>query len=75
MNVPYNAGDTGLIPGRGGKSPHAPGELSPRASTKGPACHSEGPTSCNRDPTVKELNTKKKKFATYECLSRRDTGR
>lgn len=58
--MPYNAGDTGLIPGRGGKSPHAPGELSPRASTKGSACHSEGPTCCNRDPTVKELNTKKK---------------
>ena len=30
---PYNAGDTGLIPGQGTKIPHAVGQLSPCATT------------------------------------------
>ena len=29
-NPPYNAGDTGSIPGQGTKIPHATGQLSPR---------------------------------------------
>ena len=29
-NPPSNAGDSGLIPGRGTKIPHAAGQLSPR---------------------------------------------
>ena len=32
-NPPYNAGDTGLIPGLGSKIPHATGQLSPCATT------------------------------------------
>ena len=32
-NPPSNAGDAGLIPGRGTKLPHATGQLSPRAAT------------------------------------------
>ena len=32
-NLPYNAGDMGLIPGQGTKIPHAAGQLSPRATT------------------------------------------
>ena len=32
-NLPSNAGDVGLIPGRGTKIPHAVGQLSPRAAT------------------------------------------
>ena len=32
-NLPYNAGDTGLIPGQGNKIPHAVGQLSQRATT------------------------------------------
>ena len=32
-NPPSNAGDAGLIPGRGTKIPHAAGQLSPRATT------------------------------------------
>ena len=32
-NPPSNAGDTGSIPGRGTKIPHAMGQLSPPAST------------------------------------------
>ena len=32
-NLPYNAGDVGLIPGQGTKIPHAAGQLSPRATT------------------------------------------
>ena len=32
-NPPYNAGDMGLIPGRGTKIPHATGQLSLRATT------------------------------------------
>ena len=31
-NPPSNAGDAGLIPGRGTKIPHASGQLSPRAT-------------------------------------------
>ena len=32
-NLPTNAGDAGLIPGRGTKIPHAAGQLSPCATT------------------------------------------
>ena len=32
-NPPYNAGEAGLIPGRGTKIPHAARQLSPRATT------------------------------------------
>ena len=32
-NLPYNAGDTGSIPGRGTKIPHAAGQLSQRPAT------------------------------------------
>ena len=32
-NLPYNAGDTGSIPGEGTKISHAAGQLSPRATT------------------------------------------
>ena len=38
-NLPSNAGDTGSIPGRGTKIPHAAGQQSPRATTTGPAYH------------------------------------
>ena len=31
-NPPSNAGDTGLIPGRGTKVPHTTGQLSPHAT-------------------------------------------
>ena len=37
-NLPSNAGDKGLIPGQGTKIPCAVGQLSPRATTKDPAC-------------------------------------
>ena len=32
-NLPYNAGDAGLIPGQGAKIPHATGQLSLRTTT------------------------------------------
>ena len=32
-NLPYNAGDTGSISGRGTKISHAAGQLSPHATT------------------------------------------
>ena len=32
-NPPANAGDVGSIPGQGTKTPHAVGQLSPRATT------------------------------------------
>ena len=35
-NLPSNAGDTGLIPGRGTKIPHAMGQLSPHTTTTEP---------------------------------------
>ena len=37
-NLPSNAGDVGLIPGRGTKIPHAMGQLNPHATTTEPAC-------------------------------------
>ena len=37
-NSPYNAGDAGLIPDQGTKTPHAMGQLSLCASTREPAC-------------------------------------
>ena len=37
-NLPSTAGDTGSIPGRGTKIPHAAGQLSPCATTTEPAC-------------------------------------
>ena len=33
-NPPYNAGDTGSIPGQRTKIPHAAGQLSPCATTR-----------------------------------------
>ena len=38
-NPSCNAGDTGSIPGRGTKIPHAAGQLSPCATTWEPKCH------------------------------------
>ena len=38
-NPPSNAGDVGSIPGRGTKSPHAPEQLSPHATSTEPMCH------------------------------------
>ena len=38
-NLPSNAGDVGLIPGRGTKIPQAVGQLSPWATTTVPASH------------------------------------
>ena len=37
-NAPSNAGDTGLIPGRGTRIPHAVGQLIPRATTTELTC-------------------------------------
>ena len=37
-NLPFNAGDTGLIPGQGTKIPHAAGQLSPHTATRELAC-------------------------------------
>ena len=37
-NLPYNAGDTGSIPGQGTKSPHATGQLSQCATITELAC-------------------------------------
>ena len=37
-NLPYNAGDTGSIPGQGTKIPYAVGQLSPCATTTELAC-------------------------------------
>ena len=37
-NLPYNAGDTGSIPGQGTKIPHAVGQLNPCATTTKPKC-------------------------------------
>ena len=33
-NLPFNAGDTGLIPGQGTKIPHAVGQLSLHTATR-----------------------------------------
>ena len=41
-NLPCNAGDLGLIPGRGTRIPHAVEQLSPSATTTEPA-HSRAP--------------------------------
>ena len=35
-NPPSNAGDAGSMPGRGTKTPHAAGQLSPHATTTEP---------------------------------------
>ena len=44
-NLPCNAEDVGLIPGQGTKTPHAPGQLRSRGTTrKNPACHSDDST-------------------------------
>ena len=37
-NPPYNAGDVGLIPGQGTKTPHAVGQLSLHATTTELVC-------------------------------------
>ena len=38
-NLPCHAGDIGLIPDQGTKTPHAAEKLSPRAATTEPRCH------------------------------------
>ena len=42
-NLPCNARDKGLIPGRGTKIPHTAGQLSLPAATTEPLRHNEGP--------------------------------
>ena len=49
-NLPYNAGDTGLIPGQGPKIMHAAGQLSLHATTGESVCYNERSTRCNVDP-------------------------
>ena len=49
-NLPSNAGDTGLILGRGTKIPHATGQLSPCTAMKDPACRSWDPV----QPKIKD---------------------
>ena len=50
-NPPSNAGDTGSIPGRGTKIPHAVGQLSLHAATTEPvAAAREKPMHCNKEP-------------------------
>ena len=58
-NLPSNAGDKGLIPGRGTKIPHALGQLTLCAETNDPMCSrapattrktngpQQGPACCN----------------------------
>ena len=46
-NPPSKAGNTGSIPARGTKIPHATGQLSTSAVTKDPACRNEDPMCCN----------------------------
>ena len=55
-NSPCNAGDTGSVPGRGTKIPHATGQLSPHAATR-ETCEPQllnlqrKPMHCNKEPT------------------------
>ena len=65
-NLPYNAGDTGLIPGRGTKIPHAMEQLSLRVSTTaacalGSPCTTREPMCHNQDLTQPKINIKKEK--------------
>ena len=53
-NPPSNAGDAGLIHGRGTKIPHATGQLSPRAATR------EKPARRNEDPEQPKEKKEKK---------------
>ena len=46
-NLPYNAGDMGLIPGQGPKIMHAAGQLSPHATAGESMCCNERSTRCN----------------------------
>ena len=63
-NPPANAGGLGWIPGKGTKTPHAEGQLSPCATTTGPtrpgalaprlekpAHHNKRPERHSQDPT------------------------
>ena len=50
-NRPYNAGDSGLIPGRGTKITHAEQQLDLCASTR-------EPSSCSEDPAQPHKQTK-----------------
>ena len=49
-NPPANAEDTGSIPGRGTKIPHAAGQLSPRATTTEPVCSGAHEPQLERSP-------------------------
>ena len=67
-NTPSNAGDTGSIPGRGTKIPHAAGQLSPRAATtdpmrsgacapqlgRSPCAATKSPRAAMKDPTCRK---------------------
>ena len=47
-NSPSNAGDVGLMPGRGSKIPHAKEQLSLCTATRGKVvCGNEDPVCCN----------------------------
>ena len=61
-NPPSNAGDTGSIPGRGAKIPHATGQLSLRTATTESTCSGAYAQQLERSPraAVKSLCAAKK---------------
>ena len=61
-NPPSNAGDTGSIPGRGTKIPHATGQLSPLTATIEFACLNERETPSRPRTVMKKIPLAKTKI-------------
>ena len=72
-SLPCDEGDTGLIPGRGTKNPHAVGQQSPHEATTEPVCSGASkpqkkPASYSEDPVQpkeKENDYQSKNLSTF----------
>ena len=76
-NPPSSTGDSGSIPGRGTKIPHASGQLSPCAATTEPVCSGARVPQLERSPrattkipraTTKTRHSQRKKERKKEAL-------
>ena len=69
-NPSCNARDAGSIPGRGTKIPHVVGQLSPRATTRGPASLNERSGMQQQRPDSTRKKKKKSPIFKYSHILR-----
>ena len=64
-NLPFNAGDMGLIPGQGTKIPHTAGRLSPHTETTEPECSRAHTPQPRPSEAIKKKRNKEKALPSF----------